>query len=129
MLFSLAAVVFVRLGLLPASRAILYETVTSAVVETREKNPERRQMLHRVLTDLALELYRTKGRTFSLDELLALLPIIRLRQSENWDTVELARRIINSGLFDIFPQQTYAFRHQTFQEYLAAVELARRLLV
>jgi hypothetical protein len=41
LLFSLAAVVFVRLGALPASRAELYQEVTKAVLETREKNPAR----------------------------------------------------------------------------------------
>src|SRR5262249_14627996 len=108
--------------------AALYEEVTKAVLETREKNPARRQVLRRVLTDLALALYTTKGRTFSLDYLVGLLPEIRLRLHENWETDEMARRLISSGLFDTFPQDTYGFRHQTFQEYLAARELAQRLV-
>jgi predicted NACHT family NTPase len=127
LLFSLAAVVFARLGMLPASRAALYGEVIRAIGETREKNPARRQVLHGVLADLALELYTTKGRTFSLDDLLALLRIIRRRQHENWATEEMARRLIDSGFFEVLSQETYGFRHQTFQEYLAAVGLAYRL--
>jgi HEAT repeat protein len=127
LLFSLAAVVFLRTGGLPASRAMLYQKVLDAIFETRETDLVRRKVLRHVLSDLALELYKAKGRTFSLDDLLALLPIIRQRQHENWITEEMARRIVNSGLLDVLARETYSFRHQTFQEYLAAVELALRL--
>jgi MoxR-like ATPase len=127
LLFSLAAVVFLRTGELPASRAMLYREVIDAIFETREADLVRRKVLRHVLSDLALEFYKTKGRTFSLDDLLDRLPIIRQRRHENWITEEIARRIINSGLLDVLARETYSFRHQTFQEYLAAVELAQQL--
>src|SRR5689334_2435913 len=106
---------------------MLYQQVLDAIFGTRETDLVRRTVLRHVLSDLALELYKTKGRTFSLDDLLDRLPIIRQRRHENWITEEMARRIINSGLLDVLARETYSFRHQTFQEYLAAVELAQRL--
>src|SRR5689334_6907639 len=106
---------------------MLYQQVLDAIFETRETDLVRRKVLRHVLSDLALELYKTKGCTFSLDDLLDLLPIIRQRRHENWITEEMARRIVNSGLLDVLARETYSFRHQTFQEYLAAVELARQL--
>jgi predicted NACHT family NTPase len=127
LLFSLAAVVFLKMGKLPLSRAMLYQQVLDAILETREMDLVRRKVLRRVLSDLALELYKVKGRTFSLDDLLALLPTVRQRQHENWITEEMARRIVTSGLLDVLARETYSFRHQTFQEYLAGVELAQRL--
>jgi TIR domain/NACHT domain/HEAT repeat len=128
LLFSLAAIVFVRLGTLPTSRAALYQQVIDAVLETREKDRLRRKVLLRVLSDLALGLYTAKGRTFSLDDLLDVLPSIRQRQHENWATDEIAQHLITSGMLDVLAHETYGFRHQTFQEYLAAVELAQRLI-
>src|SRR5260370_39367423 len=35
--------------------------------------------------------------------------------------------MIRSGIMEPVAHETYGFRHQTFQEYLAAVELAQRL--
>jgi HEAT repeat protein/transcriptional regulator with XRE-family HTH domain len=128
LLFSLAAVVFVRTGTISASRITLYEQVIEAVFETRQQDPIRRKLLLRVISDLALELYITKGRTFSLDDLLDLLPIVCQRRHENWVPEEIAHRIIASGMLDVLAHETYGFRHQAFQEYLAAVELAQRLV-
>ena len=128
LLFSLAAVVFVRTGTLPLSRAELYQQVVNAILETRELDRSRRDMLGSVLADLALELFQEKGRTFTYTDLLRLLPIVRKRQDEQWDTEEIAFRIINSGLLEVVAHNTYGFRHQTFQEYLAAAELAQRLI-
>ncbi len=127
LLFSLAAVVFWKVRTLPSSRAMLYQQVLDAILETHELDPVRRKILRRVLSDLALELYKTKGRTFSQDNLLELLPLVRQRQHENWITEDMVHRIVASGMLDILTREIYSFRHQTFQEYLAAVELAQRL--
>jgi len=127
LLFSLAAVVFLKKRTLPSSRVMLYQQVLDAFLETRERDPVRRKVLRRVLSDLALELYKAKRRTFSLDDLLTLLPIVRQRQHENWITDEMVHRILLSGMLDVLARETYSFRHQTFQEYLAGVELAQRL--
>ncbi len=128
LLFSLAAVVFVRLGTLPSSRASLYREIIDAVLEVREQDPIRRGMLRRVIADLALRLYEMRGHTFSRDDLLGLLPLVRKNQDENWDTVEMATRIIRSSVLEVVARETYGFQHQTFQEYLAAVELAHRFI-
>jgi HEAT repeat protein len=127
LLFSLAATVFARTGTLPNGLAALYQQVIDAVLEMREPDPTRRKMLQRAVAGLALELYRIKGRTFTRDDIVTLMPSVRERQHENWATEEMVNRIVASGLLDVVAQETYGFRHQTFQEYLAAVELAQRL--
>jgi len=125
LLFSLAAVVYLKIGHLPSSRAALYREVIEAVLKTREHDPVRCKLLERLLTDLALWLHQRRGRTFTLDDLIAFLLD---QQRKTWgDTTDLIHRIISSGIIEIVAHDTYAFRHQTFQEYLAAVELARRL--
>jgi hypothetical protein len=128
LLFSLAAVVFVRLGQLPSSRVALYEQVIKAVLQIREKNPRRRMMLYHVLSCLALELYTRKGRTFNSQDLLVHLPDIRQSLQENWATEDMAQRLLNSGILSVLPHDVCNFRHQTFQEYLAAGALARQLV-
>lgn len=126
LLFSLAATVFTRTGALPTGLATLYQQVIEAILEMREPDPTRRKMLQRAVAGLALELYRIKGRTFTRDDIVTLMPSVRERQHENWPTEEMVNRIVASGLLDVVAQETYGFRHQTFQEYLAAVELAQR---
>jgi HEAT repeat protein len=128
LLFSLAAVVYVHTGTLPSIRTMLYQWVIEAVLETREPVRFRREMLFSVLACLALELYQEKGRTFTRKDILRLLRIVRKQQDERWDTEEIAERIINSGILEVVAYDTYGFRHQTFQEYLAAVELAQQLV-
>lgn len=128
LLFSLAAVVFVRLGHLPSSRVALYEQVIKAVLQIREKNPRRQTMLYHVISYLALELYTRKGRTFNSQDLLVHLPVIRQNLRENWTTEDMAQRLLNSGILNVLPHEVCSFRHQTFQEYLAAVALAQQLV-
>ena len=128
LLFSLAAVVFARKGTLPSSRAALYHEVIDAILETREKDSIQRKMLRHVGADLALRLYQLKGRIFTYNDLLDILPAVREDQQENWDTVEMATRMVTSGMLEVVAHETYGFRHQTIQEYLAAIELARRLV-
>jgi HEAT repeat protein len=125
LLFSLAAVVFVKTGDLPPSRATLYREVIEAVLKTREPNPIRCRLLQRMLTELALWLHQSRGRTFSMDDVVTFLLDV---QRKSWgDITELINQVISSGVIEIVARDTYGFRHQTFQEYLAAVELARRL--
>jgi len=49
------------------------------------------------------------------------------RQAENWNTEELARDIINSGIMETVAKATYGYWHSSFHEYFAAVELAASL--
>ncbi len=122
LLFSLAAIIFVDTGTLPTSRDDLYRKSIDTILANREKNS---RMPHRQLAALALELFLQRiGRIFTLDDLYDLIPKIRIKQGENWDTEELAERFINSGLLDVVAIETYGFSHQTFQEYLAAEYLA-----
>jgi HEAT repeat protein len=125
LLFSLAAVVFVKTGNLPPSRATLYREVIEAVLKTREPNPIRCRLLQRMLTELALWLHQSRGRTFSMDDLVTFLIDV---QRKSWgESTELINQVISSGVVEVVARDIYGFRHQTFQEYLAAVELARRL--
>lgn len=124
LLFSLAAVVFLRTGGLPTSRAMLYREVIDAILKTREASPVWQNVLLRLLTQFALWLHQ-KGRVFTIDELVSFLAN---SQEKSWEeTADLAERILRSGMMEPVARQTYGFRHLTFQEYLAAVELARRL--
>jgi predicted NACHT family NTPase len=122
LLFSLAAVVFTQTGGLPSSRAMLYREVIEAVLKTREHDHVWYALIWRVLSELALRLYQTRGRTFSMNDLLSFLTD---RQSKSLiEAAEIARRLIATGVMEVVARDTYGFRHQTFQEYLAAAELA-----
>src|SRR6266567_6516166 len=127
LLFSLAAAVYVKTGGLPLSRAVLYQQVIEAVLTLKEPDSVARKHLLRALTGLALWLYeQKKGRTFTLHELLTYLEDIR---DHSWEEAErIAKKITTSGVLDIVARETYGFRHQTFQEYLAAAELAHMLM-
>jgi HEAT repeat protein len=125
LLISLAAVVFIQTGNLPSTRTTLYRYVIEAVIETREPNPFRRGLLLRTLTELALWLQQTRGRTFSDEDLLTFFVDVQHKPIE--ETADLVYRIVSSGVMDVVSRKTYGFRHQTFQEYLAAAELVRRL--
>src|SRR5260370_31006967 len=61
LLFSLAAVVFLRTGGLPSSRAMLYGEVIDAILKTRETSAVWCTILLRLLTQLALWSHRPKG--------------------------------------------------------------------
>ncbi len=126
LLFSLAATVYVKTGTLPLSRATLYRDVIEAVLKTRESDPIQSLLLQRMLTELALWLYQSRGRTFNINDVVAFLLD---EQHKSWgDTKELINQFISSGIIEVVARYTYGFRHQTFEEYLAAVELARRLI-
>jgi predicted NACHT family NTPase len=128
LLLSLAAVVFVKIGGLPTSRASLYHEVVEAVLVFKEPDDSiARRHLFRTLTAFSLWLYQEKKvRTFTLDDLLVFLEDIQKRP---WDDAEtIAKKVTRSGILDIVAHETYGFRHQTFQEYLAAAELAQQLI-
>ena len=128
LLFSLAAAVFVSKGVLPLSRAALYREVIEAILKMRELVSIRRKTLWRVEADLALKLYEKHKRTFTLDDLLPLLSVIHKEQNGTWDAEDIADRILASGTLEVVAHETYGFRHQTFQEYLAAVGLSQRMI-
>ena len=125
LLFSLAAVVFLRTGGLPSSRAMLYREVIEAVLKRPEAGPIWPTILLRLLTQFALWLHQNKGRVFTINDLVSFLADLQGKSLE--ETADLAERILKSGMMEPVASQTYGFRHQTFQEYLAAVELAERL--
>ncbi len=125
LLFSLAAVVVLQTGGMPTGRARLYHNVIEAVLKTREQDQFWCNLLLRILTSFALWLHQEKGRTFTSDDLLSFFTEI---QGKSWaEAAEMTRRVISSGVMEIVARDTYAFRHQTFQEYLAAAELAHCL--
>ncbi len=127
LLFSLAAVVFVKTGGLPSSRSSLYREVIEAILTLKEPESVARRHLLRALTGLSLWLYQEKkGRTFTTDDLFTFLEEIQHRA---WEEVEIiTRKMTTSGILDIVARGTYGFRHQTFQEYLAAAELAQQFV-
>ncbi|GCE06990.1 HEAT repeat domain-containing protein [Dictyobacter aurantiacus] len=125
LLFSLAAIVYFQTGGLPPTRAMLYREVIEAVLTMREPNRLRQEQLLPVLSSLALWLHQKKGHIYTLDDLLEFLGVV---QQHPWDeTTQVTQQIIDSGMMELLAHDTYSFRHQTFQEYLAATELARRL--
>ncbi len=128
LLLSLAAIVFVDVGKLPASRAQLYRQVIDAVLKMRLKDSQRRTTICIVASALALKLKRLKRRTFSREMLFRLLAEIRASQIENWSTETIAQDIINSGLLEVVAENIYGFWHQSYQEYLAATDLAQMFL-
>src|SRR5260370_24061655 len=73
LLFSLAAVVFLRTGGLPSSRAMLYREVIDAILKTREESSIWRNVLLRLLSQFALWLHEKKGRVFTINDLVSFL--------------------------------------------------------
>lgn len=125
LLFSLAAAVFWQTHGLPSSRVTLYRNIIGAVIETREQDSVQHKLLLRQLSQFAFWLHLSKGRTFSSDDLLAFYIDVVHKPEE--EAASLSHRIVSSGMLDVMGRETYSFRHQSFQEYLTASELARRL--
>ncbi|GCE14543.1 HEAT repeat domain-containing protein [Tengunoibacter tsumagoiensis] len=126
LLLSLAAIVFLKTRGLPASRTMLYKEVVEALIKTREASSVWSTLLWRLLTALALWLHQNKGRIFSINDLLTFL--INVQGKSDQEAATFAERIIASGIIEPVAKEIYGFRHQTFQEYLAAVELANGLV-
>ncbi len=120
LLFSLGAVAYLRRGTLTGSRAMLYREVINALLETRGGDVQ----LRHILAHSSLELYQAKGRTFTREELHAALISLNTEQQASWSVEEMGYRVLNSGVLDVVAAETYSFRHQTLQEYLAASALA-----
>lgn len=126
LLFSLAATVYAQAGTLPGSRAALYRDIVTMLLSVRTPDPHEQAELRLLLADVALHLYQTKGRNFSIPELQALLTTHYPDQSSQMQFNMIAH-ILDSGLLDRVSQQSYGFKHQMFQEYLVAVALASKL--
>ena len=125
LLFSLAAILYVRRGRLPDSRKELYLQVIDAIIELREPVSEWRVTIREIFGALAYKLLtERKGRTFSVTDLILLLRRIRQEQGENWHVEDIARRLRNAGLLEIVGHGGFSFLHQTFQEYLAGYHVA-----
>ncbi len=127
LLFSLAAVIYTQMGRLPASRAVLYAQVTEAMFAMRIHASEQRAQLRHLLAEIALEFYQTHGRNFSSTHLLEFLRAHLPEQSTS-SLYAMLTLVLESGVLEPVAYQTYGFKHQMFQEYLAAVALARRSL-
>ncbi len=132
LLFSLAAYAFVAKGDLPPARSALYGTVVDALIAAKDHDriDERRW----VLGELALALYQSatpapeaeqSTKQFATRELAALLSGVYDRPAETGVMVEWVK---NPGILDDAGEGLLRFRHKTFQEYLLAVALARRLI-
>ena len=127
LLFSLAASLFLRTEKLPSSRAVLYRETTEALLAARQTNRNKQVALRMIIAALALQLYKEQRRLLTREELVARLAEIAIPQQEI-DATEIAQSIINSGILETVAKDLYGFWHQTFQEYFAAVDLARRLV-
>jgi HEAT repeat protein len=124
LLVSLTAVVFVFTGTIPTSRADLFQQVINAVLETRQGDQERRARLRRAASFLALKFFLKERRTITYETLLDLLDEYSpsLKGNEG-----LAHDLLHSGLLEVVAEDTYGYWHSTYQEYFAALELAKRL--
>lgn len=126
LLFTLAAVIYTQHGLLPAHRAALYAAALDVMMELRIIDPDQRRILRDIFTHIALDLYQTRGRQFSRHDLHTLLAA----HDQADDTLQeksYSIQILNAGVLDRMGEHTYGFKHQMFQEYLAAVALAQQL--
>jgi energy-coupling factor transporter ATP-binding protein EcfA2/flagellar biosynthesis/type III secretory pathway chaperone len=123
LLFSLAAVEFVKTGTLPTNKGELYKRSIDGMLE-RYTNPN---TLRDSLGALALELFlQRKGRMFTYVDIELIMERIREKWHKEWDNESSTMRIIKSGLLNMVAPNTYNFLHQTFQEYLAAEFLATK---
>lgn len=129
LLFSLAAVIYIQNnGMLPLSRAGLYDEVIDAVLKIREPSPSERQTLRETLGECALIWLEQRGQlTFTLDNLLDTLKLVHRRTDATWDVDAMSERIKRSGVLETVAHNTYGFSHQTFREFFAAAALASHL--
>ncbi|HLG76214.1 MAG TPA: HEAT repeat domain-containing protein, partial [Ktedonobacteraceae bacterium] len=118
---------YVQAGMLPTSRAALYRDIMAIVLASRMPDQQERDELRTLLADVALELYQTRGRNFTVSDLLALFAL-RSPDLTYQAHLALVARTLDSGLLDVVAWQTYGFQHQMFQEYLAAVALSSKLV-
>lgn len=125
LLFSLAAIPYVQTGRLPASRAVLYAQAVEAMLAMRIPDAGQRAALRHVLSELALTFYQTRGRNFSTTDVLEFLPTLFPEQPVSF-LYDMLARLLDSGVLEPAAYQIYGFKHQMFQEYLAASALAQR---
>jgi transcriptional regulator with XRE-family HTH domain len=128
LLLSLAAILYVRRGTLPDSRRELYRQVLDAIVELREPSLDivAREMLVAMTGFISYRLFvQGTGRHFSATDLVRLLRAFQVEMAADWRYIErLGRSLINTGIIEAVGTNTFAFLHQTFQEYLAAHHIA-----
>lgn len=127
LLFSLAAIPYVQTGRLPTSRAVLYAQVLESMLGMRVHDANQRAELRSMLSELALAFYQTRGRNFSTTDALEFLPTLFPAQPVAFLYDTLAH-LLDSGVLEPAAYQVYGFKHQMFQEYLAAHALARHCM-
>ncbi|GCE51370.1 NACHT domain-containing protein [Thermosporothrix hazakensis] len=125
LLLSLAAAVYVRSGSLPSNRAQLYQQAIEAVLACRNADPIIRELVLFRLEELALWVHQSRGRVFTLEELL--LFFREVQGCSDTEVGQIARNLLQSGVVESVANKTYGFRHLTFQEYCAARALSRQL--
>jgi HEAT repeat protein len=124
LLLSLGLAMFVRQQELPTSRAALYAAVVDALLATREPDAVAREQLVRVLAECALEVFIAYGRAFPLQAIADAASVAIVRTGAT-ATPEPFQRVLASGLLTPMTQEAFGFVHQTVQEYLVGVALAR----
>lgn len=127
LLFSLTAVLYIQAGSLPGSRAVLYAQVTEAMFTMRIHDAAQLTHVRSVLAEMALEFYQTQGRSFRITDVLEWLPS-QVPDQNTQSLYDTLTQLLDSGVLEPVAYQTYGFKHQMFQEYLAAVVLARHCL-
>lgn len=132
LLFSLAAILFVQKGMLPASRRELYLQVIDTIIFLRETSTWEiaqqplagsiaRLELIGIMATLSYQLFmQRKGRAFLKDDLVTILEALRREQHASWETGIVGNQIVNTGIIERVGGDIFTFLHQTFQEYLAA---------
>ena len=125
-------------GSMPKRRTELYEACIKVLLEYWDKAKELDIYLNatearRVLRPLALWLHEEEGRTYADEEDVKriLLPHLAQMKRELKDVEQQLDRLLTSvrdrsGLFVGFDIARYGFQHLSFQEFLAAEEIAKR---
>jgi hypothetical protein len=115
---------------LPRRRVELYREICRLQLKERPKARNLETVLlnceaQDILQRLALEMMTRQSRLFSKDLVLANLQMTLTAMSEKIDAVGFLEQVTNVGELLIQQEDEYEFAHLSFQEYLAAVEIAR----
>jgi predicted NACHT family NTPase len=118
-------------GALPGSRAALYGEMCEVLLHRRQEAKGlsavgtglRGEQKERVVRELALHMMVKKIRDIPADQARQALKPALSRVSRNVQPPEFLKETVTSGLLVEREAGVYAFAHQTFQEYLAAIEI------
>lgn len=135
LLANLCLVHYDRKGILPKGRDELYDECIEVLLELWRRDKRlsvsvSAQVGRALLGPVALWLHGQEGRTrASLGELTPVLEAAISREKWPGDAAAFLRAVRDeSGLLTGWGQDHYGFMHLGFQEYLAAMEIRRRVL-